>query len=67
MERKSTGVSNFKLSCMLKNLTDEHSFFMYVNGFNIDYNRIDKYVCMTRVHSLSIIRNSWIKKCVSET
>ena len=63
-QRKNTGVSNFKLSCMLKNITDEHSFFMYINGFDIDYTRVKIPVCMTRVHSLIVIRNAWLKQCV---
>ena len=52
---------------MLKNITDEHSFFMYVNGFDIDYTRVKIPVCMTRVHSLIVIRNSWLKQCVHES
>ena len=64
MQRRATGVSNFKLSCTLKNITDEHSYFMYVNGFDIDYNRINISVCMTRVNSLDVIRTFWLKQCV---
>ena len=64
MQRRATGVSNFKLSCTLKNITDEHSFFMYVNGFDIDYKRVKISACMTRVNSLDIIRNVWLKQCV---
>ena len=64
MQRRATGVSNFKLSCKLKNITDEHSYFMYVNGFDIDYNRINISVCMTRVNSLDVIRTFWLKQCV---
>ena len=64
IQRRATGVSNFKLSCSLKNITDEHSFFMYVNGFDIDYTRVKIPVCMTRVNSLIVIRNSCLKQCV---
>jgi len=63
-QRRNTGVSNFKLSCFLKNITNEQSFFMYVNGFDTNYDRVSISVCMTRVNSLIVIRNSWLKQCV---
>ena len=60
--RKKTGITLFINLCSSRGITVRNSFFLYIQGFDINGEKINVEQCLERAKHLQTIRDCWIQK-----
>ena len=60
--RSETGITTFLTSCALRGLDLEKSYFIFVNGLDLNMKQIDRQSYHERAKCMDILRNLWLTK-----
>lgn len=60
--RLIVGITSFKNLCLMQGLTEEESFYLYINGFDMKENKISLGEMLDRGKCVKSIREAWLTK-----